>query len=117
MHDTHLPAATPEGMLCIMNLARIRELRGLNQRQLAEMVGVDQSTIQRAETAHPSAKLATYKRCADALRVSLSDIFADDRSAIELELLSVFRNVPADRREALIAALRLAQSQTNEEAK
>ncbi|WP_342301411.1 helix-turn-helix transcriptional regulator [Cereibacter sphaeroides] len=93
-----------------MNLARIRKLRGLNQRQLAEMIGVDASTIQRAETAHPSAKLETYRKCADALGVTVSDIFSDDRSAVEMEFLRAFRRVPSEKHQQLLALLALAEA-------
>ena len=50
-----------------MNLAKIRTSRGLSQKALGEMIGMDAATIQRAETMHSSAKLTTYVACADAL--------------------------------------------------
>lgn len=92
-----------------MNLARIRELRGLTQRDLAEMIGMNAATIQRAEVGAPSAKLETYKKCAAALNVSLSDIFCDDMTVIERELIAVFRRIPTAKHEQLLGLLQLAQ--------
>ena len=81
-----------------MNLKRVRQDRGLSQRQLADLVGVTQPTIQRAEAMHPSAKLETYISCAAALGVPLADLFCDVAPAMEEELLRHFRQVPADRK-------------------
>lgn len=87
-----------------MNLRRIREARKLNQRQLAELVGVDQATIQRAETMHPSAKLATYRMCAQALGISLAELFSEDRTAAEETLIAAFR-ASDDRIQRMMLAL------------
>lgn len=84
-----------------MNLRTIREARGLSQRDLAELVGVDQATIQRAETMHSTARLATIAACAKALGVTLADIFADDRSGLEAALVKAFRRVPVEKRAGL----------------
>lgn len=94
-----------------MNLKRIRRLRGLTQEQLADMVGVNQSTILRAEKVDESAKLSTYQACADALGIPLVDLFTDPRSAEEAELIRAFRNIPADRHAQLLGLIRLAESQ------
>lgn len=74
-----------------MNLKQIRSAKNLSQRELAALAGVDQSTIQRAETMHHSAKLDTYKLCAQVLGVTLEDIFAEDRDAAEIALLNAYR--------------------------
>lgn len=96
-----------------MNLARIRKARGLSQRDLADMVGLDQATIQRAEAMHSSAKLETYQKCADALGVTLEDLFvADrevDRDAAEEVLVQKFRQVPKERRPNVFALLDLVR--------
>jgi transcriptional regulator with XRE-family HTH domain len=91
-----------------MNLARLREERGLTQAELAEMVGVSQPTITRAEQGHVTARLETYKKCADALGVSLAEIFADDRSALEAQLVRAFRRLPPDAQKAWAEALATA---------
>jgi transcriptional regulator with XRE-family HTH domain len=102
VHDAH------------MNLRTIRKAKGLSAADLAELIGVDVSTVTRAETKHESAKLATYIRCADALGVSLSDVFAEDRSALEQQLIQSFRMIPAYRREQLLGLIRLAEVQLSE---
>lgn len=94
-----------------MNLARIRRDRGLSQAALGEMIGMDAATVNRAEKMHPSAKLATYQLCADALGVTLADIFAEDRTALETALLKAFRQVPESRHDELLAMIRLVRAE------
>ena len=91
-----------------MQMANIRKTQKLSQRALAEKVGVDASTIQRAEAMSDSAMLKTYKMAAQALGVTLSDLFADDRTPIENVLLDVFRRIPEDRHDELVRILELA---------
>ncbi|WP_193082767.1 helix-turn-helix domain-containing protein [Pseudooceanicola spongiae] len=97
-----------------MNLMRIRQAKGLSQRDLAEMVDMNQSTIQRAEQSHPSAKLATYQACADALEVSLCDIFCEDRSSIEGIILRTFRKIPSEKQEKVLSLLELLHAEDAE---
>ena len=97
-----------------MNLARLRDAKGWNQRDLAEVIGVNQSTIARAERCHPSAKLSTYQACADALGVKLSDIFSDDRTPIEVELLKKFRGLSAKSQDKALDLLELVRAEVPE---
>ena len=93
-----------------MQMANIRKMRNLSQRALAEKVGVDASTIQRAEAMSDSAMLKTYKMVAQALGVTLADLFSDDRTTVEGALLDVFRRIPAERHNELVRLLELAAS-------
>lgn len=86
-----------------MKLTEIRKSRGITQAQLAEMVGVDQSTIQRAEKMHASAKLETYVLCAGALGVTLDQIFNDERTTEEALVLRGFREMPAALQKSVLA--------------
>ncbi|WP_274655651.1 helix-turn-helix transcriptional regulator [Halocynthiibacter sp. C4] len=95
------------------NLSHYRELRGLNQRELAELINVSQPTIQRAETEDPSAKLGTYKACAEALGVTLSQIFSD-RSEVEDQVLTLFKSIPEAKRDEIFTILRLARTEPTE---
>lgn len=74
-----------------MRLAAIRKSKKLSQEQLGELIGRDQATIQRAEKMHRSARLETYIACADALGVSLDDLFSSERSDQENLLILRFR--------------------------
>ncbi|MEP4195962.1 MAG: helix-turn-helix transcriptional regulator [Aliishimia sp.] len=96
------------------NLSVYRDIKGLTQTQLAEMIGANQSKIQRAEKEHKSAKLETYKQCAEALGVSLSDIFSDDRSKLENELISALASVPKERLTEVRLFLKAAAGQPDE---
>lgn len=93
-----------------MNLRQIRELRGLKQADLADMLGVDKSTISRAEAMHPSAKLDTYQKCADVLNVTLADLFCDDLSPVKRELLVMIDKVPDESLGAVMQLLKMATS-------
>ncbi len=96
---------------CGMNLATYRKAKGLSQEQLAELIGVNQSTIQRAETMHASAKLETYAKAAEALGVTLADLFSDDRSSEEALLVIAFRSSDQSRKQILSALAAEAESQ------
>ena len=80
---------------------------------LAEMIGVDPSTVSRAESMHHSAKLSTYIKCAEALGVTLSDIFSDDRTALENRLIAAFRSLPASQRHRLVSLIELGEPDPN----
>lgn len=94
-----------------MNLARIRKAKGLTQYDLADMIGMTQPQIVRAEKMYPSAKLLTYQKCADALGVTLADIFSDSPSPVEAQLLAAFRRMSEEERARLVAILDLAAGQ------
>lgn len=114
MHVVHLQPPQRPGETGRMNLARIRASRNLSQRALAEMIGVDAATIHRAEVMHSSAKLETYRKCAEALGVTLADLFADDRAALEAELLAIFRGIPEARHDDLVAMFRLIEGRSRQ---
>jgi transcriptional regulator with XRE-family HTH domain len=62
---------------CIMkNMRAIRQRRGLNQTQLAEMVGANQATISKIERGVGNPTLDVIERIAEALKVEPADLFA-----------------------------------------
>lgn len=79
-----------------MNIATIRRLRGLNQEQLAEMAGISQAQISRAEKGDDGVTLGKLKAIAAALRVPLEDLFVE-RTRMEAEIVQIYRRLPADR--------------------
>jgi len=83
---------------------------------MAEMIGCDQSTIQRAESLHVSAKIKTYTEYATALEMKLHDLFAEDVTPDEIEILRMFRRAPASKHDEIMAILRLAREETDAEA-
>lgn len=97
-----------------MNLARLRDLKGLTQADLSEMIGVSQSTLSRAESGHHTAKLETFQKCADVLGVPLADLFIDPRSEVEDRLLAVFRSLSPDMQRVWMQALEAAGSAQQE---
>lgn len=92
-----------------MNLRQIREAKGLSQRDLAELIGKDQATVQRAEKMSNGATLDTYKRCAEVLDVPLSAIFVDGID--EMRLLIAYRDAGPNAREWLLAMAKQAKLQ------
>lgn len=91
------------------NLAHYRNLRGLNQYELADMLGVSQPTIQRAEAEAPSAKLGTYKACAKVLDITLSQIFSD-RTPFEEDVIRLLRKVHPSRMDQVLGVLDMAKA-------
>lgn len=91
-----------------MQLARLRQLRGLSQRDLAEMIKVNASTVHRAEISHPSAKLQTFQKCADALGITLADIFAADLSPVQRDVVALLDQLDPDRQGQLFQMILLA---------
>jgi transcriptional regulator with XRE-family HTH domain len=96
--------------MCTMNLARIRKARGLSQADLADMIGRDTATISRAENMHHSAMLETYQLCANALKITLADIFCEDLAPVERELVAAFRAFPSDQRGVFAGLIEMAKA-------
>lgn len=91
----------------------IRKQRGLTQVELADMVGIEQAHISRFENGSGGVTLNVAKKIADALCVSVADLFQDDRSAAEQMLIEAFRALPPDRRQGWLDMARaLAQNPT-----
>lgn len=73
--------------------ARIRELRksrGLSQEQLAEVIGIDQKHMSRIELGKSYPSLDRLARIAEALHVSLHNIFEFDhleKEGVRVELI------------------------------
>lgn len=93
-----------------MRLREIRKAKGLSQKALGEMIDKDAATVNRAEKMASSAKLETYIRCADALGVTLEDIFGPDFSEAELQLIEAFRAMPEEKRQRTAELLDLVKA-------
>jgi transcriptional regulator with XRE-family HTH domain len=97
-------------ILCIMNIARIRKSKGLNQTDLAEMAGVTQPSISRAEKGDDGVTLGNFKQIAAALGVQVKDLFDDERTPIEQAVLDAYRNLSPERQKGWQEALGIAES-------
>ena len=80
-----------------MNIENLRRLRGLNQIDLAEMAQLSQPAISRAEKGDDGVTLRNYRKISAALNVPLAELFKEDRTKSENELLEMYRQLPADR--------------------
>ncbi len=99
-----------------MRLAELRKRRGWTQVELAERAGCEQPTVSRAEKGSEAVTLRQLRQLADALGVTLADLFLDDRDAAENTLVRAFRGLPPDRRQGWLDLARtLAQSQPAED--
>lgn len=97
----------------IMNLTKLRKSRGLSQKALADMIGMDAATVNRAEKMHPSAKLATYVACADALGVTVEDIFGNAIEPMEVKIIEAFRSMSPEKRLRVAELLDLIEGPQN----
>lgn len=91
-----------------MNAALIRKARGLNQIELAEMTGLTQSTISRAESGDEGSTLKSYIAIAAALNVRLADLFSDERSPAEQVILDIYRKLSPERQKGWVEMARLS---------
>jgi transcriptional regulator with XRE-family HTH domain len=71
------------------NLIRLRKLRGLTQRQLADMTGISYRMICHYETRATSTPINKLKIIADALQVHIADFFDETASDNPLDDLDV----------------------------
>lgn len=116
IREAVLRLAVLPSMIAHMRLAKIRRAKGLTQIQMAEMVGVTQPTISRAERGDYGIPIGTYKACADALGISLADLFSDDRTSAQEAILAAFDRLPPARQQAWLAMAELAQKEAAIEA-
>lgn len=92
-----------------MNLEAIRKLHGYkDQKVFGAALGVDQATVHRMESLHPSVTLRKYLAAAKLLGVSLAEIFADERSAAENLLILHWRSLSTAEQQRWSEHLRLA---------
>ena len=112
-HDySHQDFAPPrqEAYPAHMKIKEPRKAKGLSQGELAEMIGTTQPTISKMEAGDAGCTIGLYRAYADAVGVTLSDLFADDRSAAELALIKTFRTLSPDRQAGWLEMARLVQS-------
>lgn len=93
-----------------MNLRTYRRAKKLSQRELADMVESSQKTILRAEKMDGGVPIKIYADCAAALGITLSDIFADERTQEEALLVIAYRAADSARKKKLIELLSEAES-------
>lgn len=74
------------------NIAYYRKLRGLSQEDLAQKVGVKQPHISRIENGDDGPPLRLFMDIADALDVSLADLFSEQMSKAALMVVDAFRS-------------------------
>ena len=89
------------------NIAKIRRARGFSQEQLAVKVGLRQPHISRIEKGDEGVSLRVLNQIAEALEVSVADLFLPDRSELETALLNAFRQLPQDRQQGWIDMARM----------
>jgi len=93
-----------------MNLSRIRLAKGLSQRELAEMIGVSQPTIQRAELLHRGSTMGTYIDSAAALGVTLADLFENSRTGVVDTVAKRLAGLPEASQAEVLAILDFVES-------
>ncbi|WP_376872321.1 helix-turn-helix domain-containing protein [Albirhodobacter sp. R86504] len=97
-----------------MNIASLRRQRGWSQIDLAEITGLSQPKISRAENGDDSSTMATFKVIAEALGAELHELFIEPRAAAEEEILKAFRALPEARQKGWLDMAHLAASSRHE---
>lgn len=80
-----------------MRCAELRRARGLTQLDLAERVGVEQPTISRLERGNDAVTLRLLRDVAQALGVTVADLFLEERTPEEQEIVEAFRLLSEER--------------------
>ena len=73
------------------NIRRIRQEKGLTQKQLGELCGINEANIRKYESDRQNAKIETLKKIADALQSPLEDLvdlYGSNRARIDVEELT-----------------------------
>lgn len=78
------------------------------------MAGVEQPTISKLERGNESVTLRTIKSVADALGVSVADLFAD-RSDAERAIIEAYRSLPELRRKGWQDMAKTVASESEED--
>lgn len=76
---------------------KLRKLKGWNQTMLAEVAGVDQSTISKTENGWDGITLRNLRKVATALDVEVYQLLMDDGAAAEMKIIEAYRALPKDR--------------------
>lgn len=98
-------------------MKRLRKLKGWNQTALAEAAGLEQSTISKIENGWDGPTLRSLNYIAEALGVKTYQLFLDDAAVEEIQLITVYRSLPDDRKRGWqdLAQAVLAGSQTEDQ--
>ena len=96
-----VPAMAEAGANLAANLKRLREARGLSQRQMAQLSGVPRPTWGSLEAGSANPTLSVLARAAAALQVSIEELIGPPRTAARL-----FRNADQRLRQRQGARLR-----------
>jgi transcriptional regulator with XRE-family HTH domain len=93
----------------VMNIVTLRRMRGLNQEQLAEMAGISQGHVSRAEAGDDGVTLGKLKAIAAALKVPLADLF-QDRTQTEAEIVQMYRTLKPEQQQVWLELSRTFSS-------
>ncbi len=87
---------------------RLKEIladKGMKQVTLAERVGVEKGYVSELVSGKKVPSIPTLEKIADALGVSIIELIADDRSALEQDLIARCRSLPPAQQQALLQFL------------
>lgn len=104
-----MPAAVDTQASLVARIIELRQQRDLNQKQLAEAIGIDPASMNRVEKGERSVSVAELVRLASVLNVSVEDLLTStepvqsiwlrasgESSAAVVESLDLFRDVIRD---------------------
>jgi transcriptional regulator with XRE-family HTH domain len=94
-------------------LKSLRKLKGLRQDQLAELAGIDSKSLSRIERGVFLPSLDTVQKLADALGISVAEMFGDDARdtrVLRRHLLEVAATTPDADLQVILDAVSKARS-------
>ena len=96
-------------------IKNLRKLKGWHQTTLADVAGIEQSTISKVENGWEGITLRNLKSIAEALGVELYQIFLDGEANDELRLIEAYRSLSDDRKKGWQDMAVLAKADSHKE--
>ena len=72
------------------NIKRIRKEKGLTQKRLGELCGINEANIRKYELGGAKPKIETIQKIAEALQVPLSDLIPPEMFGIANDMIELF---------------------------
>jgi len=113
------PTSRPPALTVGQRIRLFRQERDLTQTELARQIGIQQSDLSRMEKGEYRVPLDVLFRMVQTFKVSISDFFGEagrsDRDPREREALQLFRRLPFEAQEEVLAFLQFKCSRMDAE--
>lgn len=99
------------------NIKRIRQEKGLTQKRLGELCGINEANIRKYELGGANPKLETIQKIAEALKVPLGDLISPEILGITNDMFELFAGSNSLEFDVKTSAINALVSELNEKGK